>query len=128
MYIIKKIVIFVLIIIIIGIVILSLNQKKDQEVIPVDNTIIIDTKNENIEAEDEKLFVEKYIRENIKTVAIDEPVLGGSWYVVSININPQTNTGEVVYEDGHIQSEANFTYLYQKTPQDIAVTKWEIKE
>lgn len=80
----------------------------------------------NCETLDEKLFTEKYIRDNIKTIATDKPVLGGSWYVVSIIVNPIAHTGEVVYEDGHIQSKANLTYSYQKNPQSITVTKWEV--
>ncbi len=75
---------------------------------------------------DEKLIVEKYIRDNIKTITIDKPVLGGSWYVVSINVVPETRTGEVTYEDGHIQSKATFTYIYNEKPQSIEVTKWEV--
>lgn len=73
----------------------------------------------------EKLFVEKYIKDNIKTIATNKPVLGGSWYVVSVYINPSTHTGEVTYEDGHIQSKASVTYTYQKDPQSVAVTKFE---
>ena len=76
---------------------------------------------------DEKLFTEKYIRENIKTVATNKPVLGGSWYVISVMVNSTTNTGDVVFEDGHIQSKANFTYTYEENPQNITVTKFEIK-
>jgi len=77
---------------------------------------------------DEKLFTEKYIKDNIKTIATNKPVLGGTWYVVSIIANPLVDTGEVTYEDGHIQSKANFTYTYQENPQSITITKWEVKE
>lgn len=77
---------------------------------------------------EEKLAVEKYIRENIKTIAMDKPVLGGSWYVVSININPTNNSGEIVYEDGHIQSKANIIYEYDATLKKTMVTKFEIKK
>lgn len=76
---------------------------------------------------DEKLFTEKYIRDNIKTIATNKPVLGGSWYVISIVTNPIARTGEITYEDGHIQSKANFIYTYNKSPQSITVTKWEVK-
>lgn len=75
---------------------------------------------------DEKLFTEKYVRDNIKTIATNKPVLGGSWYVISIVANPLAHNGEVVYEDGHIQSKANFIYTYSKNPQSITVTKWEV--
>lgn len=70
----------------------------------------------------EKLFVEKYIRDNIKEIAPNKAILGGSWYVSSVIINSLSHTGEVTYEDGHIQSRANFVYDYFKNPQRITVT------
>lgn len=75
---------------------------------------------------DEKLFVEKYIRDNIKTVATNKPVLGGSWSTISVVVNPIAHSGEVTYEDGHIQSKANFIYTYQNNPQTVTVTKFEV--
>jgi len=59
---------------------------------------------------DDKIIVEKYIRENIKTIAPENAVLGGSWYVTSININSSQKTGVMTYEDGHIQGKASFNY------------------
>lgn len=59
---------------------------------------------------DDQTLVEKYLRENIKTLASEKPVLGGSWYVLSVEINASENTGIVVYEDGHIQGKAIFHY------------------
>lgn len=75
---------------------------------------------------DEKLFAEKYIRDNIKDIATNKPVLGGSWYVTSVKVNEVAHIGEVTYEDGHIESKATFTYTYQENPQSITVTKWII--
>ena len=76
---------------------------------------------------DEKLFTEKYIRDNIKTIATNKPVLGGTWYVISVVVNPIAHTGEITYEDGHIQSNANFIYTYSKNPQSVTVTNFEVK-
>ncbi len=59
---------------------------------------------------DEKLTVEQYIRDNIKTLATDKPALGGAWYVTKVEIDPATKTGTVAYEDGHIESKAAFSY------------------
>ena len=70
---------------------------------------------------EEKSTVEKYIRDNIKTIATDSPVLGGSWYVVSVEVFPLLDSGTVVYEDGHIQSNSNFTYDYDKNTKDIVI-------
>lgn len=63
------------------------------------------------EALDDKIIVEKYIRENIKTIVPENTVLGGSWYITSVNINPSTKTGTMTYEDGHIQGNKSFSYI-----------------
>lgn len=60
---------------------------------------------------DDKIIVEKYIRDNIKTIVPEKPVLGGSWYVTLIKINPLTKTGTMEYEDGHIQGNKSFSYV-----------------
>jgi len=91
------------------------------------NLTYIDSMNQiDCEFLDEKLFTEKYVRNNIVTITTDKPILGGSWYVVSVNVIPTSHTGEVTYEDGHIQSKASFTYTYNKSPQSIVITKFEV--
>ncbi|HAQ02920.1 TPA: hypothetical protein DEP30_02230 [Candidatus Nomurabacteria bacterium] len=60
---------------------------------------------------DDKIIVEKYIRDNVKTIVPEKPVLGGSWYITSVNINPSTKTGKMTYEDGHIQGNKSFSYI-----------------
>ncbi len=74
---------------------------------------------------DEKINVEKYIRDNIATIVKEKAVLGGSWYVVSVFINPSGKKVDVTYEDGHIQNKAQFTYTYIKGTGtiDISVKK-----
>lgn len=74
---------------------------------------------------DEKLFVEKYIKDNIATIATNKAILGGTWYVISTNINPATKTGEVTYEDGHVQSKATLTYEYAKDSNIVKIVKFE---
>lgn len=59
---------------------------------------------------DDQTLVEKYLRENIKILAPEKPVLGGSWYVLSVEIDTYKKTGVVAYEDGHIQGKASFHY------------------
>ncbi len=54
--------------------------------------------------------VETYIRETISTLSPVEPVLGGSWYVVSVEVDAENNSGTVVYEDGHVQEKRDFTF------------------
>ena len=65
-----------------------------------------------IQTPDEREVVETYLRENITTLSPIAPVLGGSWYVVSVSIDTEANAGTVTYEDGHIQEKRNFTYIY----------------
>jgi hypothetical protein len=77
---------------------------------------------------DEKLFAEKYVKDNIGTIATNKPVLGGTWYVVSAIATPITHNIDITYEDGHIQSKASVTYTYQKDSQSITITKFEIKK
>ncbi len=72
----------------------------------------------------ESEVVSNYLRDNIKNIATDSPVLGGSWYVVSTAIDPNTKGGTVVYEDGHIQSSAKFDYTYNMG--SVVVTNFEV--
>lgn len=59
---------------------------------------------------DEAASVEDYVRSNIAKLSPEPAVLGGTWYVVDLSIDTDGDTGVVTYEDGHIQSVADFTY------------------
>jgi hypothetical protein len=72
----------------------------------------------------ERENVEAYLWGNIKTLSPVAPVLGGSWYVVSMDLNLVQNTGTVVYEDGHIQEKRTFTY---EVDAQNKITKLTIK-
>lgn len=54
-------------------------------------------------------LVDQYIRNNIATLSPVEPVLGGEFYVVSIEFEGD-DEATVVYEDGHIQESFNAVY------------------
>lgn len=98
----KKIIPFVIVVIaILGGVYLVKFKKGDNLPEPIVNTPVVI---------DEQFVVEKYISENIKTLAPEQPVLGGSWYVVGVSVNTVGKNGAVVYEDGHIQGTAIFKY------------------
>ena len=58
----------------------------------------------------ERENVEKYLWGNIKTLSPVSAVLGGSWYVVSADIDLEKNSGTVIYEDGHVQEKRVFNY------------------
>ncbi len=69
---------------------------------------------------DDTLLVDQYVRDNIATLSAKQPVLGGTWYVVSTDIDPITDTGTVVYEDGHVQESLEF--VYTRTGDSVVVT------
>jgi len=82
-----------------------------------------------IDCEDleEKIYMEKYVRDNIDSIAKQQEVLGGSWYVLNVYIDANNNRGEVLYEDGHIQASADFSYEYNKTSSNVNMTSFEEK-
>lgn len=58
----------------------------------------------------ERENVESYLKINITTLSPVKAVLGGTWYVVSMTLDLEKNSGTVTYEDGHIQEKKNFIY------------------
>ncbi|HPA25866.1 MAG TPA: hypothetical protein PLK76_03860 [bacterium] len=50
-----------------------------------------------------------YLRDNLSTLSPKKEVLGGKFYVVDLKIL-SSDKAEVVYEDGHIQLQAEFNY------------------
>ncbi len=76
---------------------------------------------------DEIKIVEKYIKDNIKTIATNKPVLGGSWYSLYVGVNPGADEALVMYEDGHIQSKAKIFYEYDPATQKVTILKFEVK-
>lgn len=77
---------------------------------------------------DERHAVEQYVRDNISTLAPNSPVLGGTWYVYSISVDPSKNTGTVIYEDGHIQSHATFDYTVEESSTTVSTLKLHLIE
>jgi hypothetical protein len=69
---------------------------------------------------DDRLIVESYVRANIGSIAPIKPVLGGTWYVTAVQIDPSKDLGTVSYEDGHIAGSASFRY--ERTGQSVMVT------
>ncbi len=92
-----------------------------------DNLFYINQMNDvDCDSFNEKLDVEKYIQENIKTIATNEAILGGTWYVISTEVNSSNNNGSVTYEDGHMQSKASFNYKYDKYTQEVDILNFKI--
>jgi hypothetical protein len=77
---------------------------------------------------DEIVTVEKYIKDNIKTIATNKPVLGGSWYMTSVFVDYILDKGTVTYEDGHIQASAVFEYKFSSNTKNVTITKFEVQK
>lgn len=60
----------------------------------------------------DRASVEKYIRDNIETLAISKPAVGGTWYVTFVHIDPSAKNGVMEYEDGHVHESATFSYSW----------------
>jgi hypothetical protein len=58
----------------------------------------------------EREAVEEILWKNINTLSPVKAVLGGSFYVVSMDLDLVKNSGSVVYEDGHVQEKREFNY------------------
>lgn len=59
---------------------------------------------------EEREVVEEILWKKINELSPVAPVLGGKFYVVSMDLDLVTNSGLVIYEDGHIQEKRNFDY------------------
>lgn len=118
----KILILWIVIVLLLGSVFLiSLSEKKKEQL------KVQKTENQNPEINQSEI-VEKYVRENIKDIATNQPVLGGTWYVDSIFVLDELKSGIVMYEDGHVQSTAFFEYKIEESSQKIIITKFEIKE
>lgn len=71
------------------------------------------------------MTIEEYLRKHIGTLSPERPVLGGTFYITSIESNPDTHTGTVWYEDGHIALVADFSYSNSDT--GVMITSFVIK-
>ena len=58
----------------------------------------------------EREAVEEILWKNINTLSPVKAVLGGTFYVVSMDLDLVNNKGLVTYEDGHIQEKREFNY------------------
>ena len=70
----------------------------------------------------ERTSVENYLRANIVQLSPVPAVLGGTWYVVEVTVNTDTNTGTVEYEDGHINEKRNFSYTTDSRSAILGLT------
>jgi hypothetical protein len=80
----------------------------------------------NCDSLTELLSVEKFIRDNIQTIATNKPTLGGTWEVRQVVVDPQTHTATISYEDGHIQSQGKVDYTFDLASKNTTVTKFNV--
>lgn len=78
--------------------------------------------NSNKNTVDDKVLVEQYVREHITELVQEETVLGGTWHVITIDIDSNKKQGTVTYEDGHIQGSAMFSY--ERNNQEVLITSF----
>ncbi len=68
---------------------------------------------------DDHIIISEYMRAMISEIAPVEAVLGGTWYVTSVIVDPQESAGRVWFEDGHIAEEAEFSYSREGNSVEI---------
>lgn len=93
-------------------------------------TILPDQKNieenlvtSNLEVEQQEIVFE-YLKKNISTLSPEKEVLGGTFYITSIDFLDKNNL-IVDYEDGHVAFTAKVTYDYIDS-ENIIIDAFEI--
>lgn len=69
--------------------------------------------------------VAAYVSQNISALSPEKEVLGGKFYVTNIDFD--SGSGMVEYEDGHNAYVANFTYIYKQNGE-VEITGFELAE
>jgi hypothetical protein len=94
----------------------------------IDDIICQEGENEadNNISENIKNLVSEYIRNNIAELSPVDPVLGGNFYVTSINFNAP-NEGIVDYEDGHMALQAEVQFQVPSA-EEVVIEKFEVSE
>jgi len=110
----KNIIIITILLVIVVVSIVYLVPKKEV-IAPVVTDISYSDLNE-------KENVESYLRSNIATLSPVKAVLGGTWYVVSMTLDFEKNSGTVTYKDGHVQEKKNFIYTINEKREVVGMT------
>lgn len=82
-------------------------------------------KGTKMDIDTQRQLTETYLRENISELSPEKEVLGGKFYVSSIDWLEE-NRGKVEYEDGHILLNAEFEYQISADGKGITIDKFEI--
>lgn len=70
------------------------------------------------------MSIESYVTQNISTLSPEKEVLGGTFYVTSIQA--ADGQGVVSYEDGHNAYTADFTYMMSDR-EGIQITSFRVR-
>lgn len=70
---------------------------------------------------DDQVMVENYVRANIGNITNKKPVLGGNWYITSVEVNVLEKEVLAQFEDGHVQEKEVFRY--QRNGSDVNITQ-----
>lgn len=117
--------VFLIIIISIFLYINSKKTEKENENLNTNNNLNEITNTEKNElSEEEQQTVFNYLQNNISEISPEKEVLGGSFYITSIDfLNGQEAIIE--YEDGHIAFKANVQFQYINQ-DNITINNFEI--
>lgn len=75
---------------------------------------------------EEQQIVLKYLEENISNISTEKEVLGGKFYITSLDFL-DGNNAIIEYEDGHIALKAKINFQYVDE-NNITINKFEIIE
>ncbi len=87
---------------------LFLYERSNKEQAEQETPIIPEVSTEVTPEQTSTESIEEYVRKNISTLSPEPEVLGGTFYVTSIEAS--NGSGVVSYEDGHVAFTADFTY------------------
>lgn len=73
------------------------------------------------------MSIESYVTQNISLLSPEKEVLGGTFYVTKIEVEPEEKKGYVEYEDGHVAFAADFTYTADDV-EGITITSFVIRD
>ncbi len=100
------------------------NQKPGAEEAPGPVPTSATVEGVDMRALEESGLANNYVSENIRTLSPEPEVLGGTFYVTSIQSG--SGTGVVSYEDGHNAYTADFAYTIDAS-KAVTITSFTIR-
>lgn len=88
---------------------------------------VVQEEMEQSEQQGKLMSIESYVTQNISLLSPEKEVLGGTFYVTKIEVEPEEKKGYVEYEDGHVAFAADFTYTADDV-EGITITSFVIRD